>query len=143
MLFNEKGRVNKDTRLIPSIFLLWGDSVISKIMSNVKLMLGVQDDRYDELIQLYIRKVIPNVLQYCNVKVLSESLESFVEDKVYSILEVHVNSSADGKIKAVTRGDTKIEYNVSSSNKYKNLTSASLTDDDKKSLSEHCVVKLC
>ena len=79
------------------------------MLDNIKLILGIEDNKQDDLILLYLAKVETIVVEYCNVGELNSALESFIEDKVVSIIKAKNN----GEVKSVTRGDTKIEYNVS------------------------------
>lgn len=92
------------------------------MLNNIKLMLGIAEDdtSKDKIINLYIKKVTQLVLNECNILELPVALEGFVEDKVKAVVEAAgiVNngggSTNTGEIKSVTRGDTKIEYNVGS-----------------------------
>lgn len=117
------------------------------MLNNIKLMLGIAEDdtSKDNIINLYIKKVTQLVLNECNILELPVALEGFVEDKVKAVVEAAgiVNngggSTNTGEIKAVTRGDTKIEYNVdgssaSSSSNAKVNGSMLLTNDEIKQL---------
>ncbi|HEK4537607.1 TPA: hypothetical protein SOK44_003930, partial [Clostridioides difficile] len=116
------------------------------------LVLGIENDRYDKLIILYINKISEMVLEYCSRQELSIALEGFVEEKVISILssrfeELKKNSGLDNlekSLKAITRGDTKIEYNALTLQTAENSISSSsfLTDTDKKFLSPFCIVSM-
>ncbi|ENY8365883.1 phage head-tail connector protein [Clostridioides difficile] len=122
------------------------------MLDNVKLVLGIENDRYDKLIILYINKISEMVLEYCSRQELSTALEGFVEEKVISILssrfeELKKNSGLDNlekSLKAITRGDTKIEYNALTLQTAENSISSSsfLTDTDKKFLSPFCIVSM-
>ncbi|WP_236879551.1 phage head-tail connector protein [Clostridioides difficile] len=122
------------------------------MLDNVKLVLGTENDRYDKLIILYINKISEMVLEYCSRQELSTALEGFVEEKVISILssrfeELKKNSGLDNlekSLKAITRGDTKIEYNALTLQTAENSISSSsfLTDTDKKFLSPFCIVSM-
>lgn len=80
------------------------------MVENIKLALNYQDSTKDQLIYFYIEKVKQKILNYCNLEEVPAQLESFIEDKVINILE---NQFRDEKqVKSVTRGDTKIDYNV-------------------------------
>ena len=105
------------------------------MLENIKLLLNITDDKHDNMILLYLAKVETIVVGYCNVDKLSKGLESFIEDKVVSIMKPIISGGTQntGEIKSISRGDTKIEYNVgetieSSSN------GINLTDSDKKIL---------
>ena len=84
------------------------------MLENIKLILNITDDKHDNMILLYLSKVEAMVLDYCNVGELNLGLTSFVEDKVVSIMKPIVTGGTQntGEIKSISRGDTKIEYNV-------------------------------
>ena len=111
------------------------------MLENIKLLLNITDDKHDNIILLYLSKVETIVVDYCNVNELCLGLESFIEDKVVSIMKPIVTGGAQntGEIKSISRGDTKIEYNVgeavqTSSNGVK------LTDSDKAFLNTYTKV---
>ena len=105
------------------------------MLENIKLILEIKDNTYDELINLYITKVEFMVLEYCNIKELTEGLRSFIEDKVVSIIKPKVTGGMEntGEIKSISRGDTKIEYNVGEASET-SLGSSYLTNSDKLAL---------
>ena len=107
-------------------------------MWNIKLILNITDDKHDNLILLYLSKVEAIVLDYCNVNELSLGLESFIEDKVVSIMKPIVTGGTQntGEIKSVSRGDTKIEYNVGEAVQTSS-NGINLTDSDKKILNTY------
>ena len=102
------------------------------MLENIKLILEIKDNTYDELINLYITKVEFMVLEYCNIKELTEGLRSFIEDKVVSIIKPKVTGGMEntGEIKSISRGDTRIEYNVGEASDTSSK-SATLTSYDK------------
>ncbi|EHJ33404.1 phage head-tail connector protein [Clostridioides difficile] len=122
------------------------------MLDNIKLVLGIENDIYDKLIVLYMNKISEMVLEYCSRQELSIALKGFVEEKVISILssrfeELKKNSGLDNiekNLKAITRGDTKIEYNALTLQTAENSISSSsfLTDTDKKFLSPFCIVSM-
>ena len=105
------------------------------MLENIKLLLNITDDKHDNIILLYLDKISTIVLDYCNVNELSKGLESFIEDKVVSIMKPTITGGTQntGEIKAITRGDTKIEYNVGEAVQTSS-NGVSLTDSDKKIL---------
>ena len=105
------------------------------MLENIKLMLDITDDKHDGKILLYLDKISTAVLAHCNVKELNRGLESFVEDKVVSIMKPMVTGGTQntGEIKSISRGDTKIDYNVGEAPITSSSTS-SLTDADKLAL---------
>lgn len=91
------------------------------MLANIKLVLGIKNEEHDALILLKIKQVTNMVLAYCHLKELNDVLTGFVEDKVISLIRGNVLGGAttnDGTVKSVTRGDTKIEYNVGGNIEY-------------------------
>ena len=107
------------------------------MLENIKLMLNINDEEHDTMIMLYISKVSTMVVEYCNINELSQGLESFIEDKVISIMKPLVTGGTQntGEIKSISRGDTKIEYNVGDVVETSN--GASLTSSDKEFLKQY------
>ena len=108
------------------------------MLENIKLLLNITDDKHDNMILLYIDKISVIVPGYCNVNELSRGLESFIEDKVVSIMKPLVTGGTQntGEIKSISRGDTKIEYNVGEAVQTSS-NSVNLTDSDKKILNTY------
>ena len=111
------------------------------MLENIKLLLNITDDKHDNIISLYLDKISTIVLDYCNVNELSKGLESFVEDKVVSIMKPLVTGGTQntGEIKSISRGDTRIEYNVGEAVQTSN--GVNLTDSDKKILNTYRKVR--
>ena len=105
------------------------------MIKNIKLILGITDKKHDNIISLYISKLEAVILNYCNIEELSPALESFIEDKVVSIMKPIVTGGTEntGEIKSISRGDTKIEYNVGEAIQASS-SSINLTDSDRKIL---------
>ena len=87
------------------------------MLENIKMLLGLDDDKYDKLILYQIDKVTKKVLAHCNINQLNPVLEGLVEEKVYNVMKNktsgnNVATDNNNNIKSVTRGDTRIEYNV-------------------------------
>ena len=112
------------------------------MLENIKLLLSITDDKHDNMILLYLAKVETVVVGYCNVDKLSKGLESFIEDKVVSIMKPIVTGGTQntGEIKSISRGDTKIEYNVGEAIQTSS-TGVGLTDSDKKILNTYRKVR--
>ena len=108
------------------------------MFENIKLILNITDDSQDNLKLLYLAKVETMVVDYCNVNELTGGLESFIEDKVVSIMKPLVTGGTQntGEIKSISRGDTKIEYNVGEAIQTSSNT-VNLTDSDKKILNTY------
>ena len=107
------------------------------MLENIKLMLNINDEEHDTMILLYISKVSTMVVEYCNINELSQGLESFIEDKVVSIVKPIITGGTQntGEIKSISRGDTKIEYNVGDVVETSN--GATLTSTDKEFLKQY------
>ena len=112
------------------------------MLENIKLMLGLDNEKYDDMILLYMAKVETMVVDYCNVNELCSGLGSFIEDKVVSIMKPLVTGGTQntGEIKSISRGDTKIEYNVGEAVQTSS-NSVNLTDSDKKILNTYRKVR--
>ena len=112
------------------------------MLENIKLILNITDDKHDNMILLYLDKISAIVLDYCNVNELSRGLESFIEDKVVSIMKPIVSGGTQnaGEIKSISRGDTKIEYNVGEAIQTSS-NGVNLTDSDKKILNTYRKVR--
>ena len=108
------------------------------MLENIKLLLNITDDKHDNIILLYMSKVETMVVDYCNVNELCLGLESFIEDKVVSIMKPTITGGTQntGEIKSISRGDTKIEYNVGEASQTSS-NSIGLTDSDKKILNAY------
>ena len=109
------------------------------MLENIKLLLNITDDKHDNIILLYISKVEAIIMDYCNISELSMGLESFIEDKVVSIMRTTVGQNAS-EIKSISRGDTKIEYNVGEASQTSS-NGVNLTDSDKKILNTYRKVR--
>ena len=105
------------------------------MLENIKLILNITDDKHDSMILLYLSKVETMVLDYCNVGELNLGLTSYIEDKVISIMKPIVTGGTQntGEIKSISRGDTKIEYNVGEAIQTSS-NGVNLTDSDKRIL---------
>lgn len=108
------------------------------MLENIKLILNISDYEHDNIILLYLSKVEAMVIEYCNINELTEGLESFIEDKVVSIMKTTVSIGAQNasEIKSISRGDTKIEYNVGEA-VVSTSNGASLTSSDKEFLKQY------
>lgn len=117
------------------------------MLENIKFLLNLTDDKHDKLLLFYIKRFENLVLDYCNLTELNPTLEGFIEDRVINVVgpKVKSNDEADtpnsnnNNIKAITRGDTRIEYNVSekATNSDILLEEATLTTSDMKILNLH------
>ena len=112
------------------------------MLENIKLILNITDNKHDNMILLYLSKIEAIVIDYCNVNELCLGLQSFIEDKVVSIMKPLVTGGTQntGEIKSISRGDTKIEYNVGEAIQTSS-NSINLTDSDKKILNTYRKVR--
>ena len=112
------------------------------MLENIKLILNITDNKHDNMILLYLSKIEAIVIDYCNTNELSLGLQSFIEDKVVSIMKPVVTGGTQntGEIKSISRGDTKIEYNVGEAIQTSS-NGVNLTDSDKKILNTYRKVR--
>ena len=120
------------------------------MLENIKLILGLEKNDYDNLIIFYIDKVTKRVKGYCNIEDLDkleqidqEAINEFIEDKVANIMAYKLSSLGEnvddsgtstpanqGAIKAITRGSVRIEYN------YDSVSSESMSNSSTKTSPE-------
>ena len=120
------------------------------MLENIKIILGLEKNDYDNLIIFYIDKVTKRVKGYCNIEDLDEleemdqdAINEFIEDKVANIMAYKLSSLGEnvddsgtstpanqGAIKAITRGSVRIEYN------YDSVSSESMSNSSTKTSPE-------
>ena len=112
------------------------------MLENIKLILNITDEKHDNMILLYLSKIEAIVIDYCNINELCLGLQSFIEDKVVSIMKPIVTGGTQntGEIKSISRGDTKIEYNVGEAAQTSS-NGINLTDADRKILNTYRKVR--
>ena len=119
------------------------------MLENIKLILGLDKDDYDNLIIFYIDKVIKRVKGYCNIEDIyeleeneQEALLEFIEDKVANIMAnklsnegENINTSttvAQGQVQSITRGSVSITYASTNPTVDTTIkTSSELSNDEK------------
>ena len=131
------------------------------MLENIKLILGLDKEDYDNIINLFITKVTKRVEGYCNIEDIyelaeneQEALLEFIEDKVTNIIAYKLSQAGEnvdgsttvtpenqGAIKSITRGSVRIEYNYDSVTADSGGASATksspeLTDDEKEYLNQ-------
>ena len=131
------------------------------MLENIKLILGLNKNDYDNIINLFITKVTKRVEGYCNIEDIYELAENeqdalleFIEDKVTNIIAYKLSQAGEnvdgsttvtpenqGAIKSITRGSVRIEYNYDSVTADSGGASATksspeLTDDEKEYLNQ-------
>ena len=131
------------------------------MLENIKLILGLDKEDYDNIINLFITKVIKRVEGYCNIEDIyalaeneQDALLEFIEDKVSNIIAYKLSQAGEnvdgsttvtpenqGAIKSITRGSVRIEYNYDSVTADSGGASATksspeLTDDEKEYLNQ-------
>ena len=131
------------------------------LLENIKLILGLNKNDYDNIIDLFITKVTKRVEGYCNIEDIYEleeneqdALLEFIEDKVCNIMAYKLSQAGEkvdssttvtpenqGAIKSITRGSVRIEYNYDSVTADSGGASATksspeLTDDEKEYLNQ-------
>lgn len=132
------------------------------MIENIKLIIGLEKNTYDDLISFYIDKVTKRVKGYCNIEdflvlpqIDQDAINEFIEDKVANIMAYKLSSLGEdidgsgtstpanqGAIKSITRGSVRIEYNYDSvsSESISNSstrTSPELTDEEMKILNKY------
>ena len=120
------------------------------MLENIKLIIGLEKNDYDNLIIFYIDKVTKRVKGYCNIEDLDkleemdqDAINEFIEDKVANIMAYKLSSLGEnvddsgtstpanqGAIKAITRGSVRIEYN------YDSISSESMSNSSTKTSPE-------
>ena len=120
------------------------------MLENIKLILGLEKNDYDNLIIFYIDKVTKRVKGYCNIEDLDkleemdqDAINEFIEDKVANIMAYKLSSLGEnvddsgtstpanqGAIKSITRGSVRIEYN------YDSISSESMSNSSTKTSPE-------
>ena len=120
------------------------------MLENIKLIIGLEKNDYDNLIIFYIDKVTKRVKGYCNIEDLDkleemdqDAINEFIEDKVANIMAYKLSSLGEnvddsgtstpanqGAIKAITRGSVRIEYN------YDSVSSESMSNSSTKTSPE-------
>ena len=120
------------------------------MLENIKLIIGLEKNDYDNLIDFYINKVTKRVKGYCNIEDLDkleqidqDTINEFIEDKVANIMAYKLSSLGEnvddsgtstpanqGAIKAITRGSVRIEYN------YDSVSSESMSNSSTKTSPE-------
>ena len=131
------------------------------MLENIKLILGLDKEDYDNIINLFITKVTKRVEGYCNIDDIyalaeneQDALLEFIEDKVTNIIAYKLSQAGEnvdgsttvtpenqGAIKSITRGSVRIEYNYDSVTADSGGASATksspeLTDDEKEYLNQ-------
>ena len=120
------------------------------MLENIKLIIGLEKNDYDNLIDFYINKVTKRVKGYCNIEDLDkleqidqDTINEFIEDKVANIMAYKLSSLGEnvddsgtstpanqGAIKSITRGSVRIEYN------YDSVSSESMSNSSTKTSPE-------
>ena len=120
------------------------------MLENIKLIIGLEKNDYDNLIIFYIDKVTKRVKGYCNIEDLDkleemdqDAINEFIEDKVANIMAYKLSSLGEnvddsgtstpanqGAIKSITRGSVRIEYN------YDSVSSESMSNSSTKTSPE-------
>lgn len=90
-----------------------------RIMDIFKRLNGDFDEKNEGTLSLILDILLVKVKSYCNIENISEELEYIIAEMLSEYYKTNIKLSSDvtsssGEIKAITRGSTKIEYNVSS-----------------------------
>lgn len=76
------------------------------MLGQIKLILNIDNEAYDEILELMIEDAIMAVLNYCNIKDLPKQLELVVRE----IVANSFNTQLEGNVSSIKRGDTQINY---------------------------------
>ena len=119
------------------------------MLENIKLIIGLEKDDYDDLIDFYIDKVTKRVKGYCNIENLNkleqidqDAINEFIEDKVANIMAnklsnegENINTSttvSQGQVQSITRGSVSITYASTNPTVDTTIkTSSELSNDEK------------
>lgn len=86
-----------------------------EIVKNAKLLLGINDDSYDEILTLYAEMVEQSILNYCNRVVAPPELRFVAAQMVADMYSQ--NNTADGKtggVSSVSEAGRTVSFNSSS-----------------------------
>jgi hypothetical protein len=105
---------------------------IEEMLEIVKQNLKIEDDSKD----LLIIDVIRECLSYCNLKEPPAELESFIRQKVKTILDYEAENGANVvfDVETIKEGDTSITYNTGEVSR---ATIYGLSDKDKRVLTRY------
>ena len=74
------------------------------MLENIKIILGLEKSDYDNLIDLFIKKVTRKVEGYCNIEDINEISENeqealfeFIEDKVCNIMANRLQQAGESR----------------------------------------------
>lgn len=102
------------------------------MIQKVKML--VDESASDELIAFYLDMMRQRILNYCHRKDMPIELEYILIDMVAAYFNLRLNpkmvhdESGRGEVKAVTRGDTKIEYGASSTQSERQMMNQSIRE---------------
>ncbi len=100
------------------------------MIDEIKELLGITDNSRDTLINYYIKSIGNEIMSYCNIKQVPIELETFIQNKVISILRYETNEYRG--IKSISEGDTRLEFAIE--NNGADTLTYSINDSDKKIL---------
>lgn len=109
------------------------------MLEKIKELLGLDSDNQekDEIIMLYICMLEGTILDITGLKELNRALRSFIVSKVCAIMNSKgigdLPTQNTGEISSITRGDTTITYNKSSSSTSSSIANSSsigLTEEE-------------
>lgn len=102
--------------------------LVKKVKENLKII-----DTSNDLI---INDVIQEVMNYCNLKELPQTLEPFIRKKVKAIIAYEKENGEDSvfDLKSIREGETTLTYNVDDNNSKDTIYG--LSDRDKKTLQQ-------
>ena len=95
--------------------------MVERILEKLKILNGNNPIENEETLALVLDILIQKIMNYCNRDDIPSALELIIVemlDEYYkSLVSGHQDNVNTGEIKAITRGKTRIEYNVGVSTK--------------------------
>lgn len=92
------------------------EDLVSEILPDVKMLLGIGDETSDSLLIFLIRTVADDALAYCRLAFVPRQLYGVIARIAADIWRGENYGGSDyGEIKAVTEGDRRIEFDLSAS----------------------------
>ena len=93
--------------------------LITDILTNIKLLLGIQDSSKDSLIILYIKAVCTNILIKTNRRMFIPDLKYVVMDLVMDKYDSLIDNEELGSIKSMSEYDRTVTFGIEEHLKYK------------------------
>ena len=93
--------------------------LITDILNNIKLLLGINDSKKDSLLILYIKAVCTNILIKTNRRKFIPELKYVVMDLVMDKYDSFIDDTELGSIKSMSEYDRTVTFGIEEHLKYK------------------------